>query len=153
MVVKNYWYALVLILLVSSCSLEKRLAKYCPICPNEIETVVEYRDTTVTVEIPGDTVSIVDSLYCDSLGNVYSYRLDSTESENMHLRTKLKNNRYTVICDTDTIYKDKIIRGVDKVVTETKKININVVPKWVYIVISALSVIVLLFLTSKFLKR
>jgi hypothetical protein len=146
---------LVIISLVflSSCSLEKRLAKYCPICPNEIETVIEYRDTTVTVEIPGDSVIITDSLYCDSLGNVYSIRLDSTTAENMRLKSKLKDNRYTVICDTDTIYKDKIIRGLDKVVTTTKKINVNVIPKWVYVVVSILVLLLLTCFSFKVYKK
>lgn len=147
------YLVIISLVFLSSCSLEKRLAKYCPICPNEIETVIEYRDTTVTVEIPGDSVIITDSLYCDSLGNVYSIRLDSTTAENMRLRSKLKDNRYTVICDTDTIYKDKIIRGLDKVVTTTKKINVNVIPKWVYVVVSILVLLLLTCFSFKVYKK
>jgi hypothetical protein len=147
------YFVIILLIFLSSCSLEKRLAKYCPICPDKIETVIEYRDTTITVEIPGDTISVVDSLYCDSLGNVFSMRIDSTESENMSLKTRLKNNRYTVICETDTIYKEKFIRGLDKVVTKTEKINISVVPKWVYVLVSVLVMLLLTCLSFKIFRK
>ena len=121
---------IILLIVLSSCSLEKRLAKYCPICPNEIETVVEYRDTTITVELPGDTITMTDSLYCDSLGNVYSIKLYEQEKENMRLRSKLKNNKYTVTCESDTVYVDKIVEGNTVRVTETKKIDIPFIPWW-----------------------
>jgi hypothetical protein len=99
--------------ILSSCSIEKRLAKYCPLCPTETERVVEYRDTTITVEVPGETVTVVDSLYCDSLGNVYSTRILERDSQILSLRTRLQNNRYTIDCESDTVYVDKLIKGND----------------------------------------
>lgn len=147
---------IILLIILSSCSLEKRLAKYCPICPNEIETVVEYRDTTITVELPGDTITMVDSLYCDSLGNVYSIKIYEQEKENMRLRSKLKDNKYTVICETDTLYVDRIVKGNAVRVTETKKIDIPFIPWWakMLILLGCISMVILIFvLIFKVYKR
>ena len=65
-------YLVILLLLLSSCSLEKRLAKYCPLCVQKDSTVtiVQLKDTTIV--IPGETVTLIDTLYCDSLVNVIS---------------------------------------------------------------------------------
>ena len=48
-------YLIILLLLLSSCSLEKRLAKYCPLCVQKDSTitVIKIKDTTIT--IPGET--------------------------------------------------------------------------------------------------
>jgi len=116
--------------ILSSCSIEKRLAKYCPLCPTETERVVEYRDTTITVEVPGETVTVVDSLYCDSLGNVYSTRILERDSQILSLRTRLQNNRYTVDCESDTVYVDKLIKGNDVYITETVKVKVPYKPWW-----------------------
>ena len=97
-----------LLLFLSSWSLERRLEKYCPLCVQEtkIETVIEYRDTTI--EIPGETVTIVDSLYCDSLGNVVSRFGDILKDKNgkiLSLETRLRNNVYYSRAKVDTVYK------------------------------------------------
>ena len=44
---------ILVIILASSCSLEKRLAKYCPLCVQKDSTItiIQVRDTTIT--IPG----------------------------------------------------------------------------------------------------
>jgi len=49
----KYLIYLFLLVSISSCSLEKRLAKYCPLCTqsDSTKTVIEYRDSTI--EIPG----------------------------------------------------------------------------------------------------
>ena len=46
-------YLIILFLLLSSCSLEKRLAKYCPLCvqKDSTVTVIQIKDTTIV--IPG----------------------------------------------------------------------------------------------------
>lgn len=105
-------YIIPLLFLLASCSLEKRLEKYCPLCVQESKTVtiIEYRDTTI--KIPGETITLIDSLSCDSLGNVIS-SLDKKIMEKdgtiVHLRRSLKNNVYTSVAKVDTIY--KTIRG------------------------------------------
>lgn len=142
--------------ILSSCSLEKRLAKYCPLCPTETITKVEYRDTTVEVMVPGDSVTVVDSLYCDSLGNVFSMRLFERDSEILKLKTRLKNNKYVVDCVSDTVVVEKNVPGVTKYAKETVKVNVPYKPWWMV----ALSWIggvfllaLLLLLILKYLKR
>jgi len=46
-------YLIILLIVLSSCSLEKRLAKYCPLCVQKDSTitVIQVKDTTIT--IPG----------------------------------------------------------------------------------------------------
>lgn len=132
-------YILYLILLVSvtSCSLEKRLAKYCPLCTQKdsTETIIQYKDTTIT--LPGETLYIQDTLYCDSLGNVLSKLngvLRDKDGKILSLQTKLQNNVYTSKAQVQTI--TKVIKGNDvyhtKVVTKTlKPERIKYIPSWV----------------------
>lgn len=132
-------YVLYLILFVSitSCSLEKRLEKYCPLCTQKdsTETIIQYRDTTIT--LPGETLYIQDTLYCDSLGNVLSKLngvLRDKDGKILSLQTKLQNNVYTSKAQVQTI--TKVIKGNDvyhtKVVTKTlKPERIKYIPSWV----------------------
>lgn len=118
-------YILVLstIFLFFSCSIERRLEKYCPLCTQKDSTVtvIQYKDTTI--EIPGETVFIEDTLFCDSLGNVYASRLSERDGTILKLQAKINNNKYKVIAKTDTIY--KTINGntvyKTKLVTKTLK--------------------------------
>jgi len=132
-------YVLYLILFVSitSCSLEKRLEKYCPLCTQKdsTETIIQYRDTTIT--LPGEILYIQDTLYCDSLGNVLSKLngvLRDKDGKILSLQTKLQNNVYTSKAQVQTI--TKVIKGNDvyhtKVVTKTlKPERIKYIPSWV----------------------
>ena len=123
--------------LVTSCSLEKKLAKYCPLCTQKdsTETIIQYKDTTIT--IPGETLYIQDTLYCDSLGNVLSKLngvLRDKDGKILTLQTKLQNNVYTSKAQVQTI--TKVIKGNDvyhtKVVTKTlKPKRIKYIPSWV----------------------
>ena len=133
----KYFLYLILIVSVTSCSLEKRLAKYCPLCTQKdsTERIIEYKDTTIT--IPGETLYIQDTLYCDSLGNVLSKLngvLRDKDGKILSLQTKLQNNVYTSKATADTIV--KVIKGKDvyhtKVVTKTSKPErIKYIPGWV----------------------
>ena len=124
---------LAILLLLSSCSLERRLEKYCPLCVQETKTITEYRDTTI--EIPGETVTIVDSLYCDSLGNVVSKFGDILKDKNgkiLSLETRLRNNVYYSRAKVDTVY--KTIKGntiYKKEVIYLKGKDIKYIPSWV----------------------
>ena len=94
----KYFLYLLLLIFVSSCSLEKRLAKYCPLCvqKDSTVTVIQLKDTTIT--IPGETITLLDTLYCDSLGNVISKLngdLRDKDGKLISLQTKLQNNIYT----------------------------------------------------------
>jgi hypothetical protein len=115
---------LIILLLLSSCSLERRLEKYCPLCVQE--SIIEYRDTTI--EIPGETVTVVDSLYCDSLGNVVSRFGDILKDKNgkiLSLETRLRNNVYYSRAKVDTVY--RTIKG-NKEVIYLKGKDIKYVP-------------------------
>jgi hypothetical protein len=128
---------ILIIIAASSCSLEKRLAKYCPLCVQKDSTitVIQVRDTTIT--IPGETITLLDTLYCDSLGNVISKLIGDLRDKDgtlVSLQTKLQNNVYYTKVKVDTIY--KTIKGNDvyhtRVVTKTlKPEKIKYIPWWV----------------------
>jgi hypothetical protein len=131
---KNLFVVSLLLVFITSCSLEKRLAKYCPLCTQKDSTVtvIQYKDTTI--EIPGETVFIEDTLFCDSLGNVYASRLSEKDGTILKLQARIKNNKYKVIAKTDTIY--KLVPGntvyKTQVVTKTlKPEKIKYIPGWV----------------------
>ena len=125
----KYFLYLLLLVSVTSCSLEKRLAKYCPLCTQKdsTETIIQYKDTTIT--LPGETLYVQDTLYCDSLGNVLSKLngvLRDKDGKILSLQTKLQNNVYTSKAQVQTITK------VIKVVTKTlKPERIKYIPSWV----------------------
>lgn len=133
----KYFLYLLLFVSVTSCSLEKKLAKYCPLCTQKdsTETIIQYKDTTIT--LPGETLYIQDTLYCDSLGNVLSKLngvLRDKDGKILSLQTKLQNNVYTSKAQVQTI--TKVIKGNDvyhtKVVTKTlKPERIKYIPSWV----------------------
>jgi hypothetical protein len=157
----KYFLYLLLFVLVSSCSLEKRLAKYCPLCvqKDSTTTVIQYKDTTI--KIPGETVYLEDTLYCDSLGNVLSTLngvLRDKEGKIISLQTKLQNNVYTSKASVRTIY--KTIKGNDvyhtKVVTKTlKPEKIKYIPWWVNflaVVGGIVMIIILIYVIIKIVR-
>jgi hypothetical protein len=157
----KYFLYLLLFVFVSSCSLEKRLAKYCPLCvqKDSTTTVIQYKDTTI--KIPGETVYLEDTLYCDSLGNVLSTLngvLRDKEGKIISLQTKLQNNVYTSKASVRTIY--KTIKGNDvyhtKVVTKTlKPEKIKYIPWWVNflaVVGGIVMIIILIYVIIKIVR-
>jgi hypothetical protein len=132
--VKKVFALILLVLLFVSCSIEKKLAKYCPLCTQKDSTVtvIQIRDTTIN--IPGETVFIEDTLFCDSLGNVYASRLAERDGTIIKLQSRIRDNKYKVIAKTDTIY--RTIKGntvyKTKLVTKTlKPQKIKYIPGWV----------------------
>ena len=130
-------YLIILLIVLSSCSLEKRLAKYCPLCTQKDSTitVIQVKDTTIT--IPGETITLLDTLYCDSLGNVISKLngdLRDKDGKLVSLQTKLQNNVYYTKAKVETIY--KTIKGNDiyhtNTITKTlKPEKIKYIPGWI----------------------
>jgi len=131
-------FVLLTLLLIFACDSQKRLQKnldkYCPLCPSKDSTVtiIEYKDRVV--ELPGDTTVVTDTLYCDSLGNVYIKRLLQKESEIVNLQSKLKNNKLT----TSGIVKTQYITVRDTIVTQARTIiktlpakEVKYIPWWV----------------------
>jgi hypothetical protein len=149
---------LLLLIVLSSCSLERRLEKYCPLCVQETKTVIEYRDTTI--EIPGETVTVVDSLYCDSLGNVVSKFGDILKDKNgkiLSLETRLRNNVYYSRAKVDTVY--RTIKGntitKDRVVYKKGK-DVKYIPSWVNFLayIGGISlIIIILYLIFRIIQK
>lgn len=131
---KNLIVLVLIFFLIASCSIEKKLAKYCPLCTQKDSTVtvIQIRDTTIN--IPGETVYIEDTLFCDSLGNVYASRLAERDGTIIKLQSRIRDNKYKVIAKTDTIY--RTIKGntvyKTKLVTKTlKPQKIKYIPGWV----------------------
>lgn len=155
-------YLPILLILLFSCSMEKKLAKYCPLCVQSDSTsiVTQVRDTTIT--IPGETIYIQDTLYCDSLGHVISKlgdRLRDKDGKIITLETRLKNNVYTSKAEVRTIY--KTIKGntvySTKLVTKTlKPEKIKYIPWWVNflaVVGGIVMIIILLYVIIKIIKN
>jgi hypothetical protein len=134
---KNLIILSLLLVFITSCSLERRLEKYCPLCTQKdsIVTITQIRDTTIN--IPGETVYIEDTLFCDSLGNVLSKLngiLRDKDGKIISLQTKLQNNIYTTKAVVQTVY--KTIKGNDiiktRVITKTlKPEKIKYIPSWI----------------------
>ena len=114
------------------------------------ETIIQYKDTTIT--IPGETLYIQDTLYCDSLGNVLSKLngvLRDKDGKILKLQTKLQNNVYTSKANLEPII--KVIKGNDiyhtKVVTKTlKPERIKYIPTWVIFLAYVGGIILLILL-------
>lgn len=155
----KYILASFLFLFLFSCSMERRLAKYCPLCTQKDSTVtiIAYRDTTI--KLPGETVFIEDTLFCDSLGNVYASRLSEKDGTILKLQSRIRNNKYKVIARTDTIY--RTIKGntiyKTKLVTKTQKPErIKYIPWWVnfFAVLGGiLFIVILIYVTVKIINK
>ena len=138
---KHIVLLIILSILFVSCDagkrLQKKLDKYCPLCvqKDSTVTVIQIKDTTIV--IPGETITLIDTLYCDSLGNVISkLREDLRDKDGtlVSVQTKIKDNVYYTKAKVHTIY--KTIKGNDiyhtKVVTKTlKPKKIKYIPWWV----------------------
>ena len=155
-------YLPILLILLFSCSMEKKLAKYCPLCVQKDSTsvVTQVRDTTII--IPGETIYIQDTLYCDSLGHVISKlgdRLRDKDGKIITLETRLKNNVYTSKAEVRTIY--KTIKGntvySTKLVTKTlKPEKIKYIPWWVNflaVVGGIVMIIILIYVIIQIIKK
>ena len=131
---KRVFILSLLLVFITSCSLERRLEKYCPLCTQKdsVVTITQIRDTTIN--IPGETVFIEDTLFCDSLGNVYASRLAEKDGTIIKLQSRIRNNKYKVIAKTDTIYRTIKVNTIykTKLVTKTQKPQkIKYIPDWV----------------------
>lgn len=154
----KYVSAFLLLLSFYSCSIEKKLAKYCPLCPknDSTVTVIAYRDTTI--KVPGETVFIEDTLFCDSLGNVYASRLAEKDGTILKLQSRVVDNKYKVIAKTDTIY--KVIKGNTIYKTQTitrtlKPEKIKYVPSFINFLAwsgGIFLIIILIYITYRVIK-
>lgn len=125
-----------------------------------MSVVTQIRDTTIT--IPGETIYIQDTLYCDSLGHVISKlgdRLRDKDGKIITLETRLKDNIYTSKAEVRTIY--KTIKGntiySTKLVTKTlKPEKIKYIPWWVNflaVVGGIVMIIILVYVIIQIIKK
>lgn len=149
----------VILFLFTSCDVQKRLQKkldkYCPLCPTKdsIITNIVYRDTTIT--LPGDTTVVVDSLYCDSLGNVFIKRLSEKDGDIVRLKNALKNNKLT----STAIVKTQYVNVPGTTIVKTRDVikrlpaeKIKYIPWWVnfFAVLGGITfTIIILYITYK----
>ena len=159
---KHIVLLIILSILFVSCDagkrLQKKLDKYCPLCvqKDSTVTVIQIKDTTIV--IPGETITLIDTLYCDSLGNVISkLREDLRDKDGtlVSVQTKIKDNVYYTKAKVHTIY--KTIKGNDiyhtRVVTKTlKPEKIKYIPWWVNF-FAVLGVILFLILLVYFVYK
>jgi len=126
---KKIFVLLTLLSLFASCDsakrIQKRLDKYCPLCSakDSTVTIIEYKEKLV--DVPGDTTIGVDSVYCDSLGNVYVKRLSQKDGEIVNLQNKLKDNKLT----STAIVKTRTITVPGAVITKTREVYKTLPPK------------------------
>lgn len=123
-------------------------------------TFVEYRDTTI--EVPGETIVLVDSLYCDSLGNVISRLGDfivEKDGKISRLERRLSNNVYTTKSKVDTVYipvKGNTIYKKEIVYKKGRDIKVKYIPSWVVFFAylgGILFIVLLLYVIIKLIKK
>lgn len=143
---------ILLVIITSSCS-EKFYCKRCP--EKQDSTITIIKDTTilVPVQLPKDSSMIKVLLKCDSLNNVYLYRVDSLTGLKSKIRIVLKNNYLTTecICDTATILKHVKQKTIEKIVFKTnvqfKKTSFDNFTNWwffISIIVFLLSVFIII---------
>lgn len=155
---KKLCIVFLLITIICSCSIEKRLAKYCPLCTQKDSTIyiTQIRDTTI--KIPGETVFIEDTLFCDSLGNVYASRLSEKDGLIIKLQSRVRDNKYKVIATTDTIYrtiKGNTVYKTQLVTKVLKPERIKYIPSGVHFLAwfgGIWLILILLYIIYRFIK-
>jgi hypothetical protein len=122
-------YITTLVFLLSSCSSEwilktankRGLLSSDTIVSTQVDTV--FLDTTVTVEVPGDSAFLVDSVYCDSLNNVVIQRLDEVSGERTRIALELKDGKIYTSALVEAYEKE--VRVKDSVLFEYERQIIN----------------------------
>lgn len=135
------WYIIGLLCilgLLCSCSMQYRLKKYCPLCPQKdsIVKVVKVTETLkdTVIKIKADSSVIESLLACDSLGNVYIKNINDLK---LGLLAKpkiiLKDNIIRLTCKVDTqaiLMRCKERTIIDSTnISKTKIVTVNV-KKW-----------------------
>lgn len=91
-------------LIVSACSIERKLQKYCGLCPhkdsisNEVQLV--YKDSLIY--IPADSAWYWALLECDSFGNVFELQMQAFQGKSVQIEKRLVNNTIVVHAKVDS---------------------------------------------------
>ena len=100
-----------ILLLLSSCLTQKKVAKICARCPVNSVTkdsiVIVKRDTTIY--ITHREVEYRDTIICDPSGKVEDFR-KTVSSGGIKATISMKSNKLKVVCETDSLY--QVIKGL-----------------------------------------
>lgn len=113
-----------LILLLSSCVTQNKcLKKYPQPLPDtnvEVKEVIKYRDTTIYVSLPADTVKITDTIIIGANGLI-NYPLHRLDVDYAYSTVQIKNSKL----EHKLYQKESIIKQViDNAVKESSRIEI-----------------------------
>ena len=121
------WILFALTMTLTSCSMNKRIAKCKELIVQVTDTITQTNTEIVTVEnfvdvpyyIPADTSAWVKALIeCDSLGKATIKSIEKNNGKRTTINTKLKDNVFTTTCDSDSL------KGVIKALqTSTNKVS------------------------------
>lgn len=146
---------LILLLLIITFSCSERF--YCKRCPEKQDsTITIVKDTTifVPVQTPKDSSMVKVLLKCDSLNNIYLYRIDSITGVKSKVKIVLKDNYLTAecVCDTATIMakvKQQIIKTTHyKTKIQYKRTSFDHFTRW-WFFISLAMFLALAYITFK----
>lgn len=116
------------LLVLSSCSYEKKLAKWCERCPKETTKEIIERIDTTTIVTPADSAWYFALLECikDSNGKFVPVVVDSAKSNGRKTRASvnLSNGKLKVDCKTLEDSLQVLIKQV-----QTKEVVTKIVPK------------------------
>jgi len=110
-----------LILLLSSCVTQNKcLKKYPTPLPNtniEVKEVIKYRDTTIYIQLPADTVKITDTIIISTNGLV-NYPLQRLDVDYAYSTFQIKNSKleHNLFQKESTIY-----QAIKKAIKESSK--------------------------------
>lgn len=135
---------LILLILISGCATEKRCKlKFPPqtetIIKDSIREVIKYRDTTIYVKLPADTVTTSDTIYIKN--GVTVYKEVKAETKLATARAWIGQNRLNLtLADKDTTIEIKLKDALvskefwqNKYMTEKQVVTIKYTPKWINI--------------------
>lgn len=134
---KNILLILLSIVLLASCSYQKRLNKWCARCPHKdsVSVVALYeetlRDTFITLS--ADSSEIKALIKCDSLGRAYISEIISLKGIKIKPQIIIKDNVITASCVIDSnrvyvSYKERYYK-TSTTIQQTKAVTTNVL-KW-----------------------
>jgi len=133
----RWLYLIIFILLLQSCSISKKLDKYCPLCPTKTiikdSISVVYKDSLVIFDLPSDTVFNIQKIPCENINiplkrivkgiiTAESYVINSNLYINAYLNQKIIKDSIKIKYVTETKIK-QIDRNIEVVKYKTPLSN------------------------------
>jgi len=122
------WILFALAMTLTSCSINKRIAKCKELIVQVTDTITQTNTEIVTVEnfvdvpyyIPADTSAWVKALIeCDSLGKASIKSIEKNNGKRTTINTKLKDNVFTTTCNSDSL--KGVIKALQKTINKVSK--------------------------------